>query len=316
MPEIHELEPVNLRDAWPDEARHFTPWLASHLKLLGDELELDLHLEGQEVTLPGAGRVDILARQATTDATVVIENQMGVSDESHFSRLLGYAANREASILVWVARGFTDYYCSILRWLNTSNTIDVYAVEVRAYRVGNSLAADFRTVVEPPQAQAGTSAPPRETASTHYAEFYRPLVTQLRRSGMQAVGKGGWRGRWRSFQTGYPHTVYATGLDEGKAQVFLQAYGPDQESIYHALTQYRGEIDSQLNGDAVWEKGERDSWIMLETEAEFNGPEDDLEETRQWMADNLLMLQDAVRPYLNKVMGSPDIGHDDAEENE
>ena len=166
---------------------------------------------------PGRGRVDILARQATTVATVVIENQLGMSDESHFSRLLGYAANREAGILVWVARGFTDYYCSILRWLNASDTIDVYAVEVRAYRVGNSLAANFRTVVEPPQAQAGTSAPPRETASTHYAEFYRPLVTQLRRSGMQAVGKGGWRGRWRSFQTGYPHTVYATGLDEGES---------------------------------------------------------------------------------------------------
>ena len=47
MPEIHELEPVNLREAWPDEARHFTPWLASHLNLLGDELELELYLEGQ-----------------------------------------------------------------------------------------------------------------------------------------------------------------------------------------------------------------------------------------------------------------------------
>ena len=187
-----------------------------------------------------------------------------MSEESHFSRLLGYAANREANILVWVARGFTDYYCSVLRWLNTSDTIDVYAVEVRAYRVGDSLAADFRTVVEPPQAQAGTSAPPRETASTHYAEFYRPLAAQLRRSGMQAVGKGGWRGRWRSFQTGYPHTVYATGLDEGKAQVFLQAYGPDRERIRHHLDQHRDEIQSKLNNSAILEQEESSSWVMLE----------------------------------------------------
>ena len=227
-----------------------------------------------------------------------------MSDESHFSRLLGYAANREAGILVWVARGFTDYYCSILRWLNASDTIDVYAVEVRAYRVGNSLAADFRTVVEPPQAQAGTSAPPRETASTHYAEFYRPLVTQLRRSEMQAVGKGGWRGRWRSFQTRYPHTVYATGLDEGKTQVFLKAYGPDRERIHHNLDQHRDEIQSKLNNSAILEREEGSSWVMLETEAAFNGPEDDWEETRQWMADNLLRLQAAVQPYLEQVMVS------------
>ena len=43
---------------------------------------------------------------------------------------------------------------------------------------------------------------------------------------------------------------------------------------------------------------------MLETEAAFNGPEDDWEETRQWMADNLLRLQAAVQPYLEQVMVS------------
>ena len=55
MPEVHALEPVNLRDAWPDEARDFTPWLAGQLEPLGAELGLDLDLVGQEVTLPGQG---------------------------------------------------------------------------------------------------------------------------------------------------------------------------------------------------------------------------------------------------------------------
>lgn len=36
MPEIHALDPVSLRDAWPDEVRDFTPWLADHLEPLGD----------------------------------------------------------------------------------------------------------------------------------------------------------------------------------------------------------------------------------------------------------------------------------------
>jgi hypothetical protein len=38
MPEINALEPVSLRQVWPDEARDFTPWLAAHLHLLGAEL--------------------------------------------------------------------------------------------------------------------------------------------------------------------------------------------------------------------------------------------------------------------------------------
>ena len=314
MPEIHALDPVSLRDAWPDEARDFTPWLADHLEPLGDELGLDLKFVDKEVTLPGAGRVDIIAEQSRTGAKVVIENQLEMSDESHFSRLLGYAANADANILVWVVQGFTPYYCRILSWLNASDTIDVYAVAVKAYRVGDALAADFRTVVEPPQSRPGTSSPARETMNTHYAEFYRPLVERLRRSGLQPVGRGGWRGRWRSFQTGYPDAIYVAGLEQAQAQVFLHLSGPDQQRTYQALIQYRDEIDAKLDGSAVWDQEEDVSWVMLETEAMATSPEDDLETVRQWMADNLLRLQAAVQPHLDQVMGGPDAGHDDAED--
>ena len=52
-PEIHALETVSLREAWPDEARHFTPWLADHLELLGTELALDLEQAHVGPTCPG-----------------------------------------------------------------------------------------------------------------------------------------------------------------------------------------------------------------------------------------------------------------------
>ena len=200
------------------------PWLAEHIGRLGDTLNLRLERVQTEVRLPGAGNVDICARQAETDAIVVIENQLGESDDSHCLRLLGYAANAEANILVWVARSFTAYHRSILEWLNQADDINVYAVTVRVYRVGEALAADFQTVVEPLELPPPDSGP--KTATTLYAEFYRPLVARLRQRGVQPVGKGGWRGQWRSFQTGYPDAVYATGFGEGKARVFLSSEGP------------------------------------------------------------------------------------------
>ena len=314
MPEIHALETVSLREAWPDEARNFTPWLAGHLELLGAELALDLEQPQVEATLPGAGRVDILARQSKTGASVVIENQLEVSDDSHLLHLLGYAANAGANILVWVAKGFTDYHRSILSWFNSSDTIDVYAVSVNAYRVGDALAADFRTVVEPPQSRPGTSTPVRTTMSTQYAEFYRPLVAQLQRLGLQPVGRGGWRGRWRSFQTDYPQAIYATGLNEGKAQLFLCLRGNSHQDIYHALIKHRAEIDDKLVAAAAWEQSERESWVMLQAEGTTTGMEEDLETVRQWMADNLIQLQAAVQPYLDQAMGGVDTRHDDAED--
>ena len=265
MPEIQSLERVSLRKAWPDEARHFTPWLAKHIDRLSDKLDLRLKEVQVEVTLPGAGRVDICARQTETGAMVVIENQLGQSDDSHCLRLLGYAANAEASILVWIARTFSSYHRRILEWLNEADTIDVYAVTVRAYRVGEALAADFRTVVEPPQSQPTTTRPVKRTMSTLYAEFYRPLVARLRRNGVHPVGKGGWRGRWRSFQTGHPGAVYGTGFENGKPMVFLSLNGAGHQERFRGLLRYREEIDGKVGG-VLWRGGSQDareSLVML-----------------------------------------------------
>ena len=315
MREINALEPVSLRQVWPDEARDFTPWLKDHLQMLGSKLNLALEVVATEVTLPGAGRVDIMAEQVSTKARVVIENQLEVSDDSHCLRLLGYAANADANILVWVAQDFTDYHRGILSWLNESDNIAVYAVAVRAYRVADSIAADFQLVVEPPQSQPGASSTsPKITMNSYYADFYRPVVAQLRRSGLLPVSRGGWRGRWRSFETGYPHVVYAAGLSEDKAWAFLEVYGANNQHIYHALTQHRDEIDAGLNGESEWVHGEDQSWVGLLTPAVLSDPMINLDAVGDWIAENLLRLQSVAQPYLDRVMNeatSP--GDEDAE---
>ena len=305
MPEINALDPVSLREVWPDEARDFTPWLANHLHLLESKLNLALQLVAVEATLPEAGRVDIIAEQVSTKAKVVIENQLGESDDSHCLRLLGYAANADANILVWVARDFTKYHRDILSWLNESDNIAVYAVAVKAYRVAEAIAADFQLVVEPPQSQPGATSPStRMTANTYYADFYRPVVAQLRRSELLPVSRGGWRGRWRSFQSGHSNVVYAAGLSEDKARVFLAVYGADNQHIYHALTQHRAEIDAKLNGGTEWEQGKDYSWIGLRTEAVLSDPDVNLEAVGDWIAGNLLRLRDVVKPHLDEVMNN------------
>ena len=307
MPEIQSLEPVNLREAWSHEAHDFTPWLAEHIDRLGDTLNLRLERVHTEVRLPGgAGNVDICARQAETDAIVVIENQLGESDDSHCLRLLGYAANADANILVWVARSFTAYHRSILEWLNQADDINVYAVTVRVYRVGEALAADFQTVVEPRELQPAASRPKRKTAATLYAEFYRPLVARLRQRGVQPVGKGGWRGRWRSFQTGYPDAVYATGFGEGKARIFLSLRGTDRKDQYRVLFRHREEIDGNVEGTVLWQEEHFRVMLAREGTTSLTAPEEELDAARQWMADNLLALREALRPHLDDLMRAED----------
>ncbi|MDE2774049.1 MAG: DUF4268 domain-containing protein [Gemmatimonadota bacterium] len=307
---------MDLRKAWPDEARHFTPWLAKHIDLLGAKLDLKLEQVRAEVTLGDAGRVDIRAQQAGTGAKVVIENQLEESDDSHCLRLLGYAANAEASILVWVARAFTSYHKSILEWLNEADTIHVYAVTVRAYQMGEALAADFHTVIEPPQSQPEAPTPGKKSLSTLYAEFYQPLAARLRRRGVQPVGRGGWRGRWRSFQTGHAGAVYATGLDEGKTQVFLALTGTGHREKYEALLRHREQIDGKVEGTPLWEDGSDSDWesrVILEGEktVSLTAPEEELEAARQWMVDNMLSLREALQPHLDQVLRAEEANLDE-----
>lgn len=50
MISLSRLEKVELREAWPNEASNFTPWLAEpdNLAMLGDALGLSLELEAVE----------------------------------------------------------------------------------------------------------------------------------------------------------------------------------------------------------------------------------------------------------------------------
>ena len=303
-PELGKLEQVGLRSIWPDEARDFTPWLAQNLDLLGAELGTELELDRQEVTLPGgAGRVDILAKQVGSDASVVIENQLELSDDRHCLRLLGYAASIGADILVWVARGFTEYHRSIVKWINDTDSINIYAVTVESWRIGDSRAVRFH-LVESPQSELATRRSSSNSPNTNqrYANFYRPVVEKLRRSELPPIGRGGWRGKWRSFQTGHPPHIYSLGLEDvGEARAYFEARGENVQAVYDALREHRAEIDSKLSGATIeWQ--DRHRWIALKTIASLNDPEEKHEETREWMASNLLKLRDVIQPYLDQIM--------------
>src|SRR5688572_2308742 len=147
------LEPVDPRRCWPDEARHFTPWLGSHegIALLGNSLGMELSVEGVEVPV-GPYCADILARDLASQAFVVIENQLEKTDHDHFGKALTYAAVLGASTVIWIAPRFTEEHRKALEWLNekTKGELLVYGVELQVWRIGTSPNAPrFEVIVAP-----------------------------------------------------------------------------------------------------------------------------------------------------------------------
>jgi hypothetical protein len=165
---LGKLVTVNVRDAWKHEALDFTPWLAEHLAELSDVIGIAMELEGVEVNV-GSFSADILARDAQTDAMILIENQLEGSDHSHLGQIMTYLAGLNARTVIWIATSFRDAHLSALKWLNenTSDEFSFLAVQVKAVRIGDSPIAPVFEILEKPnrwerelvnaRKQAGTS---------------------------------------------------------------------------------------------------------------------------------------------------------------
>jgi len=150
-PEFGSLADVPLREAWSHEAHRFTPWLAANLDRLSSVIGIPLELTGTEMRV-GTFSADILARNATDDSIVLIENQLEGSDHTHLGQIMTYLAGLDAQTMVWVAPTFRDEHLSAIRWLN-EHTVDpfaFFAVRLRVVRIADSPYAPLFEVIERP----------------------------------------------------------------------------------------------------------------------------------------------------------------------
>jgi len=196
---VAKLERVDLRVIWADEARDFTPWLATEegLGLVGDEIGCRLELIKREAQV-GTFSADILANVVgEEDHKVVIENQFGKTDHDHLGKIITYAAGLGAKSVVWVSDTFCEEHREALNWLNqnTGEGLVFWGLEIHAYRIEGSRPAPQFSAVSAPIAttkvlRSGVSSIKKKTkdevmqlaANRHVG----PLVTILLK-----LGRGG-----------------------------------------------------------------------------------------------------------------------------
>ena len=150
-PNLAKIERVDLREAWPNEARDFTPWLAENIAELGEALGMDLELQQTEAAVGGYS-LDVLATDLNQDRPVIIENQLEPTNHDHLGKLLTYAAGYDANVIVWLTREFRDEHRQALDWLNqrTGEDTQFFGVVVELWRIGDSLPAPhFKAVATP-----------------------------------------------------------------------------------------------------------------------------------------------------------------------
>ena len=138
----------------------------------------------------GSFKLDILAREASRNAVVAIENQIGSTDHTHLGQLLTYSAGSKADIVIWVTANFRDEHRAAMDWLNerTEDSLEFYGVEIGAVRIAGSSAAPLFRLAAFPNSwskRATTSPQPVSEKGEQYRRYWKPLLQRLN-------GEDGW----------------------------------------------------------------------------------------------------------------------------
>ena len=311
IPELGKLESVNVRDVWEHEAHNFTPWLAGNITQLGEALNMDLELVQQEAQV-GDFSLDILATDGS-GAMVAIENQLEWTDHSHLGQILTYAAGYDVRVLIWVTPQFRDEHRAALDWLNrwTPEEIEIYGVEVRVVKIGDSQPAPVFVPVSLPNAwskrEKAKSSGLRPDALKRQ-QFFQPLVDKLRgvsfTNRQQALSLGGHR-----FPSSMSRIEYVASLEGGReVWVYIPGWPKDyKQPIFDKFRADRENIEGELglgndpNTQMEW-SAPRTGTIGVWRDGSLDDPGDQLEEIRQWMFDYLLKFKEVFNPRMEKII--------------
>ena len=311
MVELGRIEKVDIRQIWSNESSDFTPWLAENLDLLGEELGLDLELDRTEAPV-GNFSLDILARDANSNAVVAIENQIAGTDHVHLGQLLTYAAGHNAGIVIWVATEFRDEHRAALDWLNqgTVDSLDFFGIEISTVRIGDSLPAPlFRLAVVPNSWRKKPLLPSvRDLSETEkrYIQYWKPLLEELNSRGWNVKTEN--PRSYHNAGSGFGQigrTMRFTWQKEARVELSIQSPDADwNKRVFNLLQESREQIEAKLETELLWEPLDdaKSSRVSVSRSGSLDDSEEELDEVRSWMIDHVERFRPVFRPYLEEVL--------------
>lgn len=263
IPKLGRIEAIDPREIWKNEAQDFTPWLLENEDVLADALGIDLELENAEHPV-GNFSLDLVGRDLTNEAALIVENQLGTSDHSHLGQILTYAGGTDASTIVWVAPNFRQEHQQAIDWLNERTDADTrfFAVQLSAGRIGDSPAAPIFDVVAKPndwqkQVRAATKASAVSGKGKLYQGFWEKYLEALQ------TRHPDWT---RARPTPYNYLTAASRIrgayinpvfaDRGRLAVMLWIDGGDADrnrELFHLLQEQSDAIETAFGDVLEWD---------------------------------------------------------------
>lgn len=315
--DLAKIERVDLREAWPNEAQNFTPWLAENIAELAEALGMDLELQQTEAPVGGYS-LDILATDLNSNRPVIIENQLEATDHTHLGQLLTYAAGFDAGALIWVTREFRDEHRQALDWLNqrTGEDTEFFGVVVELWSIaGSPPAPHFRLAATPNGwRKQSLAARSRETSvlserDAKYQVFFQPLIDELRDEYQFTRAKVAPAKSWCRLPSGVGSKFHycAAFIARNSAKVELNVDSDDTDwnaRQFESLRNRGDDIQAQFAETFTWDRvdGRRACRIYIQRPGTIEDDPQTLEDIQSWMLANLLRFREVFDPMLREMV--------------
>ncbi len=309
--EFGQIENIPMNQIWQHEERHFTPWLSKNIDKLGQALgDLQLQVEQTEV-YAGTFKLDILAKEISTNKVVVIENQIYKTDHKHLGQLITYASFFNAQIIIWVSQEVTEEHRSAIDWLNnnTNDNLEFFAVEANLIRIDDSKPAlNFKLKSSPNEwAKLGRNidTPASTEINEYYRAFFQKLIDELRENFRFTNAKTGQPQSWYSFTSGSKGCTYGCSFARGKIRTEVYIDTRDQninKEILKTFELQKVELEREFGEEIIFEElpTRRASRIAIYRDGDIWADDQILDEIRIWCIEKLLKFRQVFGEKLKK----------------
>ena len=251
---IGRITRVPLREVWKHEAKDFTKWLEDNIDQLNETTGLGL-IEAKREQSAGDFYVDLVAEDEEGH-TVVIENQLGKSDNDHLGKILTYMTSMEADRAIWIVGEPRPEHVRAITWLNESADASFFMLKAEAARIGESAPALLLTLIVGPSEESRVVGETKKDLAERHSlrmDFWIGLLDRAKeRTKLHAnispghyyyIGTG-------AGKSGLSY-VYAIMKNEALVELYIDKGKESEEEnkeIFNRLFENKNEIENAFGG--------------------------------------------------------------------
>ena len=312
---IGKLESVDVRKLWVHEQYDFSAWLAkeANLSILGETLGISF-TDVETEKFVGSYRCDIVAKDDNKkDKIVIIENQLERSDHDHLGKIITYASGLDASTIIWIVTNARTEHKSAIEWLNnnTISNITFFLIELKAYRIGDSLPAPKFEIAEMPNdfvknanTKSGDKILNRSKAARY--DFWTRLIEYSSNSveSMLSILKNRKANTddWMSVSIGTSKAHLEIKLSDKDHCIRIVLYISDDKELYYLLENMKEDIEKDAEHPLIWRNFDslKKSEIIFEIPGLNFDDDSNYDDLMRDTLENIVRLKDIYIKYLKK----------------